>query len=229
MKLSMSCFSLLLCCGFLLNAEEKKVKKMSDTKGAPAKIAIIDVRRIISQDPEVLKTGSDEWRELFNKMQEVLEPSMKEFAELEASYKKKIAEAETFQKQKSAEIESLQKGGFATKEKIQDLIADAQRTMQKKYQEELLPLENRLQAQHQQLQRFSNDELYKAQAVVGPKVEKAIDAVCEAQGWDFAISKDALPTRKVAKRFEITDDVLTIVNNEYAAQKALKNAQVKKS
>ncbi len=207
MKLSMRYLSLLFCVGFLVNAEAKEEKKMPEKrKAVSAKIAVVDVRRIITQDPEALKFASDEWRDLFNKLQETLKPALKEIADLEAQYKKKIGELET-----------LQKSGVSSREMLR-----------KKYEEEAAPLEYQLQNQYQQHQRYSNEELYKAQAVVGPKVEKAIDAVCDAQEWDFAISRDALPSRKVAKKFDITDDVLNILNTQYAAEKAKKAEQDKK-
>lgn len=206
MNLSMRYLSLLLCVGFLVNAkEDKKEKKMSENKAVVAKIAIVDVRRIITQDPDAVKFAADEWRDLFNKLQETLRPATQEMAELEAQFKKKIGE-----------IETLQKSGVSSREMLR-----------KKYEEEAAPLQAQLENQYQQFRRFSDEELYKAQAAVVPKVEKAIDAVCDAQGWDFAISKDALPSRRLAKRFDITDDVLHLVNSQYAAEKAKKAEQSK--
>ncbi len=166
-------------------------------KGLVAKIGIVDNRRIISQNPASLEQGSHEWRDLFTKLQDMLKEPHREMAELEDKYKKRMAE-----------LEALQKSGISSKE-----------ALMRKYQEEVAPLEYQLQNQDQQLQRFTYDELAKAQNVVGPKIEEAIDKVTAAQGWDFVITKDSVPSKNVKKEYEITEDVLTILNNKYSEEK----------
>nr|MBA3752345.1 hypothetical protein [Candidatus Dependentiae bacterium] len=94
--------------------------------------------------------------------------------------------------------------------------------LMRKYQEEAAPLEYQLQTLDQQIQRFTYDELAKAQNVVGPKIERAIDQVTAAQGWDFVISRDSVPSKNFGKNFEITDDVLAILNRHYGEEVAKK-------
>lgn len=183
----------------------KDPKPMESKSAATPKVAVVDVRRIISQDPEVLKNGaSDEWKELFAKLQDTLRPAQKEIADIEERYKKK-----------ASELESLQKSGISSKE-----------ALRKKYEEELAPLEFQLQNQYQQYQRFSYDELNKAQQAMAPKIEKVINSVRTAQGWDMVINREALIS--FSPRFDITDEVLNLLNKQHALEKA-KKAEAKKS
>lgn len=177
----------------------KDPKAMESKTAATPKIAVVDVRRIISQDAQVLKNGaSEEWKELFAKLQDTLRPAQKEIADLEERYKKK-----------AGELESLQKSGISSKE-----------ALRKKYEEELAPLEFQLQNQYQQYQRFSYDELNKAQQVMGPKIEKVINSIRTAQGWDIIINREAIIS--FGPRFDITDEVLNLLNKQHALEKAKK-------
>lgn len=181
----------------------KDPKAMESKTAATPKMAVVDVRRIISQDPEVLKSGaSDEWKEIFAKLQDTLRPAQKEIADLEARYKTK-----------AGELESLQKSGISSKD-----------ALRKKYEEELAPLEFQLQNQYQQYQRFSYDELNKAQQLMGPKIEKVINSIRTAQGWDLVINREAIIS--FGPRFDITDEVLSLLNKQFALEKA-KKAEVK--
>jgi outer membrane protein len=182
----------------------KETKPMESKSAAAPKVALVDVRRIIAQDPEGLKNGSDEWRELFGKLQDTLKPAQREIAELEERYKKK-----------ASELESLQKSGISSKE-----------ALRKKYEEELAPLEFQLQNQAQQYQRFSYDELGKAQQIIGPKIEKVINSIRTAQGWDMIINREAVISFN--PRYDITQEVLELLNKQYAMEKA-KKAEAKKS
>ncbi len=179
---------------------KKDTKSMESRIAVQAKIAVVDVRRIITQDLELLKTASDEWRDLFGKIQEVLKPATQEIKELEERYRKKVQE-----------LEALQKSGVSSRE-----------ALRKKYEEEVAPLEYQHQNQTQQYQRFSYDEMAKAQAILGPKIEEAIDNICAVQGWDFAINREAIPSRRLNNKFNITDDVLRLLNQRYADEKSKK-------
>lgn len=173
---------------------------MNETRTAAApKIAIVNVHRIITVNPKDLPNASQEWCSLYDKLQETLTPANKEIAELEEKYKKKIAE-----------IESLQKSGVSSKE-----------TLQKKYGEEVAPLEYQLQGQYQQRERFAQEELAKAQSVVGPKIEKVLEEIQAVQGWDIILKGDAV-IGKVSKKFDITEDVLVALNKKYNEEKAKK-------
>lgn len=196
--------TLIAACSLLSTANADKAKKpdIKEKKmtAITAKIGIVDTRRLVSQDSEELKSASVEWQELFGKLQDTLKPAQKELADLEKKYR-----------EKGSELEAKQKSGVTSKESLREM-----------YEKEIAPLEYQLQNQYQQLQRYSYDELAKAQAAVGPKIQRAIDAICEAQGWDFVIDKSAVPTRKVPSKFDITPEVLELVNKHYADEKAKK-------
>ena len=196
-------FSSIIACALPAMADKKPDKKdakpMSAKIGKVPKIGVLNVHRIITVDPKILPQASDEWRSLYNKLQETLKPASKEIEELETRYKKKIAE-----------IESLQKSGVSSKE-----------TLQKKYSEEIAPLEYQLQNQYQQRERFAQEELGKAQGVIGPKIEKVLKEVRKSQGWDMIIKGDAL-IGEPNEDFDITHDVLQALNKNYAVEKAEK-------
>lgn len=195
-------FSSMCMSVLLVNAGQpikKEKKAMNESKKAMvSKIGVVDIRRVLSQNPATLNEASHEWKDLFNKLQETLKEPHKEFAEIEEKYKKK-----------GTELESLHKSGISSQE-----------ALRKKYQEEVAPLEERLRMLDQQLQRFTYDELTKAQNIVGPKLEKAIDQVVAAQGWDFVITRDSVASKTFSKQYEVTDDVLQILNKQYAEDKA---------
>ncbi len=166
-----------------------------------AKIAIVDMRTILSQDPAVLKDDtkvSHEWRDLINKLQSTIKAPQQELAELQAQIQTK-----------GKELEALQKSGISSREVIQ-----------KKYQEEIAPLEDKRQVHLQQLQGFINDEFGKIQSQVFPKLQKAVDEVSKAQGWDFVVNREALiSTLSDTSDFNISNDVLKVLNTTYAASK----------
>lgn len=174
----------------------------SSKKAACPKLAIVNVHRIITVDPKALPHASDEWRSLYDKLQETLKPANKEIADLEEKYKKKMSE-----------IETLQKTGVSSKDMLR-----------KKYEEDVAPLEYQLQGQYQQRERFAQEELAKAQSVIGPKIEKILNELQEKQGWDMILKGDAV-IGKIAKNFDVTDDVLQALNKQYAEEKAKKTAE----
>ncbi len=195
-------YTLLLSGMCLLGLSVTAAPTNSPKKGAMTKIAVVDVRRMLTQDPQLLKEDasvSHEWRELYNTLQETLKPINDEMKTLQAQYQEKVQE-----------LEKLQKSGVSSQE-----------ALQKKYKEEVAPFEYRYQAQSQRVQNFSYAELNKIQGVVGPKIQKATDKVAQAQGWDFVISKDVIAsTFASGSRFNVTDDVLAIINADYAKTKA---------
>ncbi len=165
------------------------------------KVAIVDMRTMLSQDPTILKDDSKvshEWRDLYNKLQSTMQAPQQELAELQAQLQTK-----------GKEMEALQKSGISSRE-----------ILQKKFQDEIAPLEYKLQTQSQQLQRFVNDEFGKIQALVFPKVQAAVDELCKSQGWDFVVNREALISNvSDSSEFNITADVLTNINAAYAATK----------
>ncbi len=192
------------------SAPKPKDPKMTKT-GVSAKIAIVDIRRILTQDPQLLKdeaSVSAEWRDLYTKLQDTLRPINEELTKLQQDYQTKIKE-----------IEALQKSGVASRE-----------TLQKKYNDDIAPLEYKLQAQSQEIQQFANNELMRIQSIVGPKIQSASDEVCKAQGWDFALSRDIVTsTVSSGSRYNITDDVVAVLNAAYKKDKAKAPATAAKS
>ena len=183
-------------------APTTKGTKTMTNAASMAKIAVVDYRRILSQDPQLLKEAasiSHEWRDLYNALQETLKPVHSEVSNLQAQYQTK-----------KKEFEALQKSGVSSKE-----------ALQKKYGEELAPMEYRLQAQYEQVQNFTYAELTKIQNLVVPKIQKATDEIVKAAGWDFAINKDAvMSTLSAGSRFNITSDVLSVLNAQYDKEKS---------
>ena len=179
-------------------------KKDSNTmkSGVSAKIAIVDIRRMLPQDPQLLKeegSVAHEWRDQFNKLQETLKPINEEMNKLQEDYQTKIKE-----------LEARQKSGVSSQEALQE-----------KYRKEVSPLEYRIQAQSQQVQQFGNNELMRIQSLIGPKIQAATDEVCKSQGWDFAVTRDTVTSSiSQGSRFNITDDVLAVLNDAYAKDKA---------
>lgn len=210
MKIKMVPFTLLLssvCLAGLIFSDaigeqtaKRGTKKMTKT-GISPKIAIVDVRQILTQDPQALKervTVSHEWLDLYNKLQETLRPANQEMSELQAQHATK-----------RKELEALQKSGVSSQESLRE-----------KYEKELAPLEYRYQTQSQQIQRFTYDELTKIQAMVGPKIQKVVDEIIAKQGWDFAISREVVTsTITSTSQFNITSDVLSTLNAQYASSK----------
>ena len=191
-------YSLLLSSSLaLIAATTLKGAKMSK----PAKVAVVDMRTILSQDSTVLKDDtkvSHEWRDLYNKLQQTMQAPQQELAELKAQLQTK-----------GKELEALQKSGVSSREMLQ-----------KKYQEEIAPLEYKMQMQSQDLQRFVSDEFGKIQAEIFPKVQNAVDGIVKAQGWDFVVNREALiSSMGSASDFNITADVLTSINTTYTASK----------
>ena len=204
MKKRILSYSLLLSSSLvMIAAPTHKGSKMSK----PAKVAIVDMRTMLSQDPTVLKDDkqvSHEWRDLYNKLQTTMQAPQQELSELQAQLQTK-----------GKELEALQKSGVSSRE-----------ALQKKYQEEIAPLEYKMQMQSQQLQRFVNDEFGKIQAAIFPKVQKAVDEVSKAQGWDFVVNREALISSVGdSSDFNITADVLNVLNNAYTATKKQPAAQ----
>lgn len=192
------------------SAPKPKDPKMTKT-GVSAKIAIVDIRRMLAQDPQLLKdeaSVSAEWRDLYTKLQDTLRPINEEITKLQNDYQTKMKE-----------LEALQKSGVASRE-----------TLQKRYSEELAPIEYKLQAQSQEIQQFANNELMRIQSIIGPKIQAATDEICKAQGWDFAVSRDIITTTVSAgSRFNITEDVVAVLNTAYRKDQATKKATPAKS
>ena len=183
-------------------APTSKGSRKMDKSATSAKIAIVDLSRIMTQDPQLLKEDgavSHEWRDLVNTHLEAMKKIEEEYTKLQTNYQTKLKE-----------LEALQKSGVSTPEMLQ-----------KRFNEEAAPLGNQLQQQGQQIQQFQMAESRKIEATVIAKVQKATDEVVKAQGWDFAVNRNALlSTVSSGSRYNITDDVLSALNAVYSKEKA---------
>jgi Skp family chaperone for outer membrane proteins len=161
-----------------------------------AKIAVLDIQRMLPRDPQLLKdeaTVCAEWRDLFSKLQDTLRPINEELTKLQS-------ELQT----KAKEFEALQKSNVASRE-----------TLQKRY-EEIAPLGERFQAQVQEAQQFENNELIRIQQTIGPKIQAATDEICKSQGWDLVVRREAVAsTVSSGSRFNVTEDVVSLLNGAY--------------
>lgn len=187
-------------------ADPIKGKKMFDSNktAASPKIAVVNVHKIITVDPEALPQASKQWRNLYEKLQDTLKTANREIEDLESKYKKKIEE-----------IETLKKTGVASKD-----------TLQKKYGEEIAPLEYQLQNQYQQRERFAQQELEKAQKIIAPILKRVIKELKKVAGWNMIAKGDAF-IDDIDEQFDVTNEVLNAMNKLYEeelAEKAKKSA-----
>jgi Skp family chaperone for outer membrane proteins len=171
-------------------------------------LAYVNIQKIITLDKNLLSRASDEWRNLYNKLQETLEPANKEIAKLEEAFEKGKSEFEQMQ-------DSMKKG----------LVG--QEALKRKY-EDVGRLEYELRLRFQERETFAQNELNKAQAQVGPKLDKVVNEVRKARGLDMIIRAEVVLSAADDPRFDITDDVLAKLNKDYAQeQKLKKEAQAK--
>lgn len=178
--------------------------KSTVKKALPTKIAFVNINKIITLDPNILEKASYEWKELYNKLQVTIEPADKELKELE----------EKFEKVKK-EFEDLQKSGVASNE-----------ALQRKY-EEAARIELNLRKRLQERDQFVQNELNKAQLIVARKIEAAIKKLKAAQGWNMIIRGEYVIDAD--EYYDLTQEVLEIVNKEYLAEKAKKEKEAKEA
>lgn len=190
-----------LCSIYNLDAKETKTMSTDSTgkSAASPKIAVVNVHRIVTLDPKSLPNASEEWRDLYTKMQETLEPAKKEITEVGENLKKKISEIEALQKSRAVSQEAIQK----------------------KVSEEAAPLQYKLQGLQEQAQRFYQEELQHAETVVLEKIQKILDSILITQGWDMILNGSAV-IGSVTKRFDVTDEVLGTLNKNYTEEKSEK-------
>jgi Skp family chaperone for outer membrane proteins len=164
--------------------------------GVP-KLAFVNIQKIITFDEELLPEASHEWREFHTKLKETVEPAQKELADLRDRYEKG-----------KKEFQSLQGSSLTSQE-----------ALKRKY-EEVARVEYELSTRMQELDSFTQNEVKKAQAHIGPKLDKVINEVRLAQGWDLVARGEFIVAGD--ERFDITADVLVKLNKEYADEKAKK-------
>ncbi|MBA3953865.1 OmpH family outer membrane protein [Candidatus Dependentiae bacterium] len=178
-----------------------KVEKAGSSVHSEAtttKFAYVDLQKIITINQENLVHSADEWKELYSKIKSRIEPLNKEIMGLEEKYDKL-----------KKDFETLHKGGLAKEE-----------VLKTKY-EELMRTENDLRRQYQEREQFSQDELAKAQGQIGPKIDKAINAVRARFGYDMIFHREALVSAdsKLDRTKEVRDELNKQYNEEHKTAK----------
>lgn len=184
-----------------LDASESSKTDGKESKNA--KIAFVNIQRIITTEDGLLNDAAEEWKELFKKLKKTLEPIDKELKELQEKGTKA-----------GNEFESLQKSSLANKE-----------ALQRKY-EEVARLEMQFRQGIQDREKLVQKELNDANSKVAPKVEKVIDKLRSEQGWDLILRGEVVIS--ASKGFDLTNEVLTRLNKDYTAEKKAKEAKAKK-
>lgn len=206
-------FSLLLSIGIFFGSTHAELPKSDmpkvesnkiGKKAMATKIAFVNLNRIVTIDPNLIKTASDEWREFYDDLQKKIQPVDEELRKLK----------DKFEKAKQ-EFEEMKKGGLMSNE-----------AMQRQY-EEAAKLEYELSRKGYDRDQFVREELEKGQKMVGPKIEKAVKELRINQGWDMVIRGEYILDAE--NKFDLTDQVLEKINKEFAAEKAKKEVAKKEA
>jgi len=190
----------------LLTESNKNIKKIEEKKMAipTAKIGFVNVQQIINIDKNNINKGSHEWMDLYNELQNTIEPVKKELKNLEEKYNKS-----------RLDFENLHKSGISSKE-----------ALQKKY-EELSKIEYELRTRTQELEQFAQNEIAKAQMIVGPKIDKAIAEVKNESNLDIILRGEIILAANI--EFDLTQKVIDKINKEYQKELEEKKAKEKKN
>ena len=172
-------------------------------KAVPTKTAYVYLGKIMTLDTNVLPKASFEWKEMFDKLQQSLEPVNGELQKLEEKYKKG-----------RTEFESLQKSGLTSREALQ------------RKAEELAKLEYELRGSMQEREEFAQRELNRMQGVLAPKIEAILKKIKEDQGWDAIERGENILL--VSPKFDLTQQVLDQLNGHYTAEQEAKKKQQEK-
>lgn len=178
----------------LVNAQDKSSSDNQSGENMTPKIAYVNIDKIITLNPNALSEAADEWRDLFNGIQDKMEPLNKDISDLE----------ERFEKGRT-DFETLQKSGLSSKE-----------SLQKKY-EEVGRIEMELRKKFQDREQTGQRELQKAQSKFGPKLERIIEDTRKSGGWDLILRGEIVLSGN--KNFDLTTDVTKKLNKSYADSK----------
>lgn len=191
---------------FSSNADAKTANKPNIKESSHAvttKIAYVYLGRIMTIDSNALPKASTEWKDMFDKLQQSLEPVNAELQKLEERFKKG-----------RTEFESLQKSGLSSREALQ------------RKAEEMAKLEYELRQSMQEREEFAQRELNRMQSVIAPKVETILKKIKEDQGWDAIERGENLLL--VTPKFDLTQQVLDQLNKQYAAEQEAKKKEEQK-
>lgn len=171
-------------------------------------IAYVNLNKIITFDPSLLSSSSQEWQKHYILLQEALSPLEVELKALE----------EKFEKGRT-EFESLQKSGLASNE-----------ALQQKY-EDIARIELELRKKFQEREHFAQEEVKKIQLKMTPNIEKAIHEIRQDKGYTMVVRSEFVV--EADPSLDITSDVLSIMNKSYLeeikAKEKLSESQEKSS
>lgn len=185
-------------------AVPQKNTKIAVKEAVNTKIAFINLNALLPMSDFNVSTASHEWRDLMLQLQDTLIPGTNELKQIEESYMKKCAE-----------YESMQKTGVSS--------PDASR----RKAEEIMRLEPQIQEKRQKYQKLITDEMKKIQEIVVPKIDSIIADIRIKQGWDMIARSEALMAAD--PRLDLTEQVVEILNKEYAQVKAKKEKEQTKA
>ena len=179
---------LLLISSVALHAEDVN---LSSKQAIPTKVAYVNINRIMGED---LDKGSDEWRDIVNGLE----------TELKERGSKIQADVQRGQKLE-AELRNPAQNKLTSNESRESKT------------EELMKLQKSVEIAAQAAQSYQNRVVQEAQASIFAKVEKIVNDIAKAQGWDLVIIGGGI---YVDPRIDITNAVLDALNKEYKPKKA---------
>ena len=185
--------SIVCACASHVEAAPKVETTNNDTSATEVvapKIAFVNLQQIVTLDPAFVAQCADEWQELYARIQKKIEPLDKALAALEERYLKG-----------KTEFETLSKGGLAKQEALET-----------KYRE-VLHIENELRSKGQEHQALAQEEVAKAQAAIGPKIDKAINDIRVRKGYDMILRRDAVLASDA--KFDVTREVRFELNKRF--------------
>ncbi len=176
-----------------LASQAPKPVSTAGSKATAPKIAIFDLRRVLPMDNSAdLSKASHEWRDFINELKEKFVPLEKEMETL----------AENLKKVK-AEFESLQQSRIASKEALENKAEIG------------MALDQQLRMKAMEREQLVTKEFGDKQNVLMPKITAIVEKIAADQAWDGIAHKEVFIVS--AKLTDITDQVLGILNKNYAA------------
>lgn len=191
---------LLLTCSLVTSfmfADTKTPTPKETMSTHKSQFAYVNTHEIITLDPNLLSSASDEWRDNYNNLKKMLEPVEKEIQELASNLEKG-----------KTEFETLQQSGIASQD-----------TLTEKYKE-MYQLNTDLQKRSQELNQFAQERLAAAQTQLQPKILKAIQEVAKEDSYQIVF--DGMTILAAPGADNATSKVLTKINRDYAIEKAKK-------
>lgn len=189
---------LLFVCSIVTSLALAEMKTQTPKETMPmtkSPFAYVNTHEIITLDPKLLAGASDEWRDGYNSLRKVMEPAEKEMEDIAQKIE-----------QGKAEFDELQK------------VAN-QETLNEK-SKELYDLAGMYQKRNQELNQYAQEKLKVAQDQLKPKLIQAFQQV--AKEGSYAVVLEGVTILAAPGADNVTSKVLSIINRDYALEKAKK-------